>query len=119
MSTPRQKYKIYMHLPSIANKKMKWQQLTRIKTEHHKHVQNELFGRSKPPLPVHVVLNRVGNNKRPMDDDNLRSAFKYVRDAVALWLGVDDGDTDNVTWGYGQEICKDGMEYITITFEVA
>ena len=38
--------------------------------------------------PVTVRLTRVGG--RGMDDDNVVAACKYVRDAVALFLGVDD-----------------------------
>jgi hypothetical protein len=38
---------------------------------------------------------RVGGKK--MDSDNLAGAFKAVRDELARWLGVDDGD-DWYTW---------------------
>ena len=47
-----------------------------------------------PPFavpPVRVTMTRYGT--RRLDDDNLDAAFKVVRDTVAEWLGVDDGDT--------------------------
>lgn len=50
-----------------------------------------------PPFalpPVRVVMTRVGTRK--LDDDNLETAFKAVRDTIADWLGVDDGDTQAV-----------------------
>ena len=37
------------------------------------------------------------------DDDNLADALKYVRDAVADYLGVDDGPAGPVRWVPAQE----------------
>lgn len=53
-----------------------------------------------PGPPVSVELTRVAPRK--LDDDNLQGAFKHVRDGVADWLGIDDGD-ERVRWLYGQE----------------
>lgn len=39
---------------------------------------------------------------KPMDKDNLSSAFKWLQDGVAQWLGRDDGD-GTVDWRYAQE----------------
>lgn len=39
-------------------------------------------------LTVHMT--RLGGRK--LDDDNLDGAFKSVRDGVADWFGIDDGD---------------------------
>ena len=47
-----------------------------------------------------IVLTRI--SPRRFDDDNLRAAFKAVRDGVADWLGVADNDP-RVTWQYRQE----------------
>ena len=52
--------------------------------------------------PAVVTLTRLG--PRLLDDDNLASALKALRDAVALSLKVDDGDTRRVVWQYGQVI---------------
>ncbi len=51
-------------------------------------------------VPTRVRLVRIGS--RRLDSDNLQSAFKSIRDAVASWLGVDDGDYANVRWSYSQ-----------------
>ena len=51
------------------------------------------------PLRVRMVSLYKG---RPMDGDNLAGAFKSVRDALAAWLGVDDGDPA-VEWFCSQE----------------
>ena len=54
--------------------------------------------------PVSVTFHRVG--AKVLDDDNLAGAYKKVRDTVAEWLGIDDGDTAKVSWGYTQEAAK-------------
>ena len=52
---------------------------------------------SPPPMPWVVILTRRSPGK--MDDDNAFGAMKGVRDALARWVGVDDGD-DGFTWLY-------------------
>lgn len=44
----------------------------------------------RPTEPIRVRMIRLG--PRRMDDDNLASSFKHLRDAVAKWVGVDDGE---------------------------
>lgn len=55
-----------------------------------------------PPYFVRaaVTLTRLGG--RRWDDDNNVSGLKGVRDEVAAWLRVDDGDP-RVAFGYAQE----------------
>lgn len=50
---------------------------------------NALRGR-KMALPCVVRLTRVA--PKVLDSDNLASAFKAARDAIARRLGIDDGD---------------------------
>jgi hypothetical protein len=50
-------------------------------------------------LPCAVILTRLSTGNRPQDDDNLRASLKRVRDEIAAWLGVDDGDR-RVKWVY-------------------
>ena len=63
-----------------------------------------------PPdaVPREVQFTRYGGKR--MDNDNLAGAFKHVRDEVARWFGVDDGDA-SVKWCEpAQEIHKaDGI----------
>jgi hypothetical protein len=66
-------------------------------------------------LPATVVLTRVAPRK--LDGDNLQSGFKAVRDGVADWLGVDDGN-GLVDWQYAQrsagaKVYKVEIEVIT------
>ncbi len=50
--------------------------------------------------PLLVTFRHLGPK---VDDDNLRGAFKAVRDAVASLLGVDDAD-HRVLWHYEQRL---------------
>lgn len=50
--------------------------------------------------PVHVRLCRVAGAE--LDPGNLEGSFKHVQDAIARWLGVDDGDGERVRWTYAQ-----------------
>lgn len=54
--------------------------------------------------PITITLTRlIGKGGRAYDDDNLRSAFKAIRDGVANdALGIDDG-SKRLVWEYGQE----------------
>ena len=49
--------------------------------------------------PVSITLTRISSRK--LDDDNLASGFKSVRDGVADWLGINDG-SERLTWRYAQ-----------------
>jgi hypothetical protein len=65
-------------------------------------------------FPMVVTLNRLSAGT--MDDDGLRSSLKYVRDAVAKWLGVDDGDTSRVMYHYLQTKCPPKTYGVRVTF---
>jgi hypothetical protein len=70
-------------------------------------VTHGLLWQWKPMLgvPATVKFTRIGPRK--LDDDNLRSSMKVIRDTVAKLVGVDDGDA-RYTWEYAQE---QGREY--------
>jgi hypothetical protein len=55
----------------------------------------------KPPL----VVSLCRLSPRQLDTDNLSSAFKSVRDEIALWLGVDDRSA-SVQYRYSQDSYK-------------
>lgn len=90
---------VYVELPlrieSVANRREHWAAKAR-RTKAHR-----LAALAVPehPLPCVVTLIRVAPRK--LDDDNLASGFKALRDGIADRLGVDDADP-RVTWKYGQ-----------------
>lgn len=63
-------------------------------------------------LPAVVVLTRCAPSAG-LDDDNLRSALKAVRDGVADALGVDDRDP-RVRWEYRQERAPRGRWSVAV-----
>lgn len=50
--------------------------------------------------------------RRPIDDDNLVGGCKYIRDAIAASLRLDDAHVD---WEYHQIISKQTGTIVTIT----
>lgn len=91
---------------SVANKREHWAaKARRVKSERTvtANYLAAMFGR--PPTGhtdrLTIALTRLGG--RRLDDDNLRSAMKAVRDGVSGdWLGWDDADP-RLTWAYSQE----------------
>lgn len=55
--------------------------------------------------PIHVRL--VRQSPRKLDSDNLAGSQKHVRDAVAEFVGIDDGDESRLTFSYDQEKAND------------
>lgn len=70
---------------------------------------------SVPPLPVTVTFTRLGSG-RYVDDDNLPSCSKHLRDSIAEWLGIDDGGP-HATWKYAQERTAQGVFGVKIRIE--
>lgn len=69
--------------------------------------ERELIGwllalQPKPPTPCAITLTRIAPSAG-LDDDNLASALKSVRDAFAQWIGVDDKHRDIVRYCYAQQ----------------
>ncbi len=84
---------------SITNKREHWSKRSRRAKGQREaaYLLTQLL--SKMGLPMTVTLTRIA--PRALDDDNLRSALKSVRDGVADRLGIDDRDS-RVVWAYGQ-----------------
>lgn len=72
----------------------------------------------KPALPVVVTITRLAPGL--LDDDNLPSATKYMRDEIARWYGVSDAPSSPITWVYHQRktTVRDPVRYaVEITIE--
>lgn len=61
-----------------------------------------LYILARPKLPCSVLLTRSAPSCG-LDDDNLVSSLKSVRDVIADWLRVDDFERDTVRYRYAQE----------------
>ena len=97
------KFKVPLRLPSLANTRMSWQAMARLKRKQKDTTALAMraVGGVTPTPPLVVTITRVGPRK--LDDDNLAGACKYVRDAIANCIGLDDG-SDLYTWVYRQRI---------------
>lgn len=117
------KINIPLKLVSNANSHSHW-------TKSHKRAKTQKalvtyylksFGTEKPThFPIYVTLTRFA--PRPFDDDNLQSAFKYIRDAVSEYVtgctipGRADGDS-RIKWNYCQEKTVDKHYFISIQID--
>jgi hypothetical protein len=110
---------IPMDLPSLANQRLHWHVCKRQKARQRRltglYLRSALGGGTHSPPRV-VTLTRVG--KRLLDDDNLASAFKSVRDEVAAFFGVSDAPGGPICWKYEQGTAlKPTTPYIVIEME--
>ena len=105
-----------LRLVSEANAHEHWRKRS-ARAKHQKHATTRdlwtfaLVARYRPPphpVPLVVTITRVGS--RLMDSDNAVGAAKHVRDAVAKWLGRDDGPTCGVEWRVVQRKGAYGVE---------
>jgi hypothetical protein len=62
-------------------------------------------------MPCVVIFTRFGPQK--FDDDNLAYAFKSIRDTLADWIGVDDGNP-RYKWRYRQKQSPEHMIRVRI-----
>lgn len=103
-----------MKVVSMANMRMHWAVKARLVKSQRQKAFNALASVAAPPAPpCTIVLTRVA--PRALDGDNLQSGFKAVRDGVADWLGVDDGNK-LLDWQYKQR--ADGVKTYRVEIEV-
>jgi|SRR5271157_2998663 len=107
-------WQIPLETISEANTSEHWTK----KHKRHKHQKSVIawqFMTEKPDisLPCKVRLTRI--SPRSLDDDNLRMAFKWIRDAIAdnLIPGKAAGRADDdkrIFWEYAQEKGPKGIK---------
>ena len=102
------------HVPSAANLREHWR--VRAKRTSDQRLSGFCFGAvCKEPLPVVVTLTRIAS--RPLDSDNLQSAFKAFRDGIADAHGVDDKDESVIKWVYAQRKGKPREVAVEVSIE--
>ena len=86
---------------SEANARDHWSKKAR-RVKHHRSTARLLTQTAAraTALPVVVTLTRIAPSSG-LDDDNLRSALKAIRDGIADAYGLDDRDP-SITWRYAQ-----------------
>ncbi len=95
-----------IRIDSLTNERGHWAKRSKPAAQH-RWLASRCFTYAKSGigllLPCVVRLTRIA--PREFDDDNIRAAFKSVRDGIADWLGLDDRDK-RVSWLYEQESGK-------------
>ena len=92
-----------LRLDATPNGRAHWTATAKKRARERAVLTRALSGITPPAGPWRVVIVRVG--PRPMDDDNRTASAKGTRDAIAAWLGVDDGD-DSVRWEVRGEVAR-------------
>lgn len=64
--------------------------------------QAQQVGQGSLVRRVRVRVCLVAAVPRRLDSDNLATSMKALQDAIADYLGIDDGDEDRIRWEYGQ-----------------
>src|SRR5574343_905379 len=83
-------------IPSRGNIEKHWRVRASLVEKQHAAVREALGSNCLVPMPpLTVVLTRITSGR--MDTDNVGTSLKGPRDAVAKWLGVDDGAPE-VVW---------------------
>lgn len=67
-----------------------------------------MFRPPRPPLDVEII--RLSRGR--LDDDGATASAKHVRDAVAAWAGVDDGDTARIQFVVSQSRGDAGVRVV-------
>lgn len=92
-----------LRLGLTKNSRLHPQAEARARRRERQVIDRALVGIAAPPGPWRVVITRLG--PRAMDTDNVCTSAKGVRDAVAAWLGIDDGD-ERIAWEVRGEIAR-------------
>lgn len=106
MSSPGFSFSIPGAIPSVANLREHWAVKAKRTASQRKKAMARCPKWEMGPLLV-VTLTRVA--PRELDDDNLRSSLKAIRDGIASRLGVDD-KSKLVRWDYAYCKCPVGEE---------
>ena len=81
-----------LRLVNDNNQREHWAVAYRRASKERRAIAEALAGVPAPALPVRVEIIRTG--PRHMDDDGATISAKHVRDELARWCGVDDGDDE-------------------------
>ena len=88
-------------LVSEANQREHWTAKHRRKRQQQEAMMWLLGVNRLGAGPYRICITRIAPRK--LDSDNATGSAKYVRDAIAHWLGVNDGDERAATWVVEQE----------------
>ena len=79
-----------LRLVNPLNNRQHWRAVSERGRREKAAVAAALRGLTAPRPPLVATITRVSPGR--LDDDGAAAAAKHVRDTVAAWLGIDDGD---------------------------
>jgi predicted Fe-S protein YdhL (DUF1289 family) len=104
-----------MRIESVANKREHWSRRAKRAKDQRELARWSLsIAGVRPSPPLTIRITRIA--PRNLDSDNLSSGCKALRDGIADWLGVDDGD-NRLTWVYAQERGQPRQYLVRVEFE--
>jgi hypothetical protein len=109
------KYRFDIKTVSEANSRDHWG----VKVRRKQRQQNDfalVWRKHRPKVEPPIAITFTRFSCKTLDDDNLRSCFKGIRDQLAKEIGIDDG-SDQITWQYRQERTPTRTNYFTVTIE--
>lgn len=110
-----------MRLVSEANLRESWEDRYR-RSKRQKRAVAGALSNTAPPEGQRYTVTITRLAARGLDTDNLAGSGKHVRDAIAAWLGLDDGPSAPIEWRvtqrkaktYGVVVRIDGFDAETI-----
>lgn len=109
--------KVPVKLVNVANAREHWAVRAKRAKAQRLETRSALMHHSRMPVLValdsgiSITITRRGG--RRMDDDGLTISAKHVRDGIADWLGIDDGDK-RLTWVVKQDKAPLGMHWVDV-----
>lgn len=100
-------FPLFVELPSLTNQRGHWTKHSGLKRRQRNAAKLECLSNInvkkvwRNTRKIHVNLTRIIQSGHKLDDDNLRPAFKSVRDGIAEAFLIGDG-SDRWEWDYDQ-----------------
>jgi hypothetical protein len=100
---------------SEANSREHWAKRNKRKTAQQSEF-HVLWRSYRPKVELPAVVTFTRHSCKVLDDDNLRGAFKGIRDQLAKEIGVDDG-SESVRFEYKQVRIKERQHFFTVEID--
>jgi hypothetical protein len=107
-----------LRIISEANARDHWFKTAERKRQHRRTALLMLRASPRPDTDETITITLTRIAPRVLDDDNLASGFKAVRDGVADWLGINDG-SPRLAWRYAQRKGATGIYAAEVQVEWA
>ncbi len=112
-SSPVAEATLHIRVRAKGNNRRGWRALWNEAMRQREMARDALAYNNEVPDCEEYTIHLIRRSFGKMDDDNLRDCLKAVRDGVADWLGIDDGDP-RLNFVYSQEKVERGRHEVVI-----